>query len=111
MIILCSRLLKKILNPKSQLAQSIQPIIMEVSTSKQHTSFATYLAATLVAIDLESFQAFAYHHLKSLCYFDCNLIRFPFLGQIIDLDLLLCLDSIQSMWICFYALFLLRDHE
>ena len=53
---------------------------------------------------------FMRHHLKLLC---CLIgiwaLRLPFLGQDVNLDLLLCTDSIWKMLFCCYALFLLRD--
>ena len=72
------------------------------------------LLQTLVAIDSEScltsFSSFCAPPSEVAVLFDSNLSRRPFLGQVVNLDLLLYtgFDS-EHMLFCSYVIFLLRD--
>ena len=82
-------------------------------TFKYIISFATYLAATLVAIDSESrltsFPSFCAPPSEVAMPFDSNVSRRPFLKQVVDLDRYFAQDSIQNMLFCSYVIFVLRD--
>ena len=72
---------------------------------------------TLVAIDSESrltsFPSFCALPSEVAALFNTNLSRRPFLGQVVDSDLLagccFAQDSIRKMWFWSYVIFLLRD--
>ena len=85
------RLLKKSSNRKSKLVLSTL-----VTTWLSNIAFHLRLIwlQTLVAIDSESrltlFPSFCAPPSEVAVLFDSNLSRLPFLGQVVDLDLLLC---------------------
>ena len=85
------RLLKKSSNRKSKLVLSTL-----VTTWLSNIAFhlLQIWLQTLVAIDSESrqtsFQSFCAPPSEVAVLFDSNLSRLPFLGQVVDLDLLLC---------------------
>ena len=68
---------------------------------------------TLVAIDSESrvtlFPSFCAPPSEVAVLFDSNLSRLPFLGQVVDLDLLLCTGFDSEHAVLFLCHILLRD--
>ena len=91
MLVYKGRLLKKSSNQKSKLVLS-----MLVTTWLSNIAFhlRSIWLQTLVAIDSESrqtsFPSFCAPPSEVAVLFNLNLSRLPFLGQVVDLDLLLC---------------------
>ena len=106
MIFCKGRLLKKSLNRKSKLVLSTL-----VTTWLLNIAFhlRSIWLQTLVAIDsqscLPSFPRFCAPPSEVAVLFDLNLSRRPFLGQVVDSDLLLCTGFDSEHAFCSYAYF------
>ena len=91
MITFSSRLLKKPSNRKSKLVLST---LVTIWLSNIAFHLRPIWLQTLVVIDSESrltsFPSFCAPPSEVAVLFDSNLSRLPFLGQVVDLDLLLC---------------------
>ena len=106
------RLLKKSSNGKSKLVLSTLDTTWLSNITVTFHLLPIWLQ-TLVAINSESrltlFPSFCSLPSEVAELFNLNLNRRPFLGQVVNLDLLLCTGFDLEHVICSYVIFLLRD--
>ena len=102
MMIFSSRLLEIFLNKKFEACLNTVLYIAFKYSFFICNSFGCKLCFIALAIDSEScqrsFPSFCAQPFEVDVLFNRNLSICPFLGQVVDLDLLLCQDSIWNMW-------------
>ena len=111
MIILSSKLLQNSLNKKWKPVHSMQ-VFTYLENCFHLLLFCKLWLWSMQNHARHCFQAFACSHDESsevTVLFDWNLSRLPFLGYVVNLDLLICTGFIRNVLICSSALFLLRD--